>query len=602
MTVTYFIDKTTSTFADTLLAIGFAAFYARLCEIQHGDKEGVLLQDRGTCYIVSSPLLIDVAQFSTQDLKDLLIVLPLDSGRQREKQQKKGEQQAIDGFNYDAQMDQSRSYYGQRGKRGADWQKSGDQSQEDLGPPDARLGNYQAIVQMKVAGSFNELALRWDRLTPEQKRVHVALLLRLFNKPVPDVAEAMKEWRELAQKHDIKGSVTASALQIVNPTTGKGANRSKASVLTVGNQDSFWLLELLKFFGFMEGAASLPVQDEDDRKTFTFLPKLIKFSMLEGMMKEFRIVFRPTTAVKLDILASLRLAQVFVHHYKTLFEQEVVLEPWMPRDIVSLASGFDVAFYKSLGSAHATMNISIIGWPTWLPRLENLEQVEVAEATLDDQIQLIRLLRNNKGEEGAEEYELLHLYRDFLSGHDLNPFWEFTSMYSAYLMSAREKNRFVYVFTVQGLENLLMNNQHNSAPLKAICEQEGFKHIANAIRQSTITSQYRRTQLGDRKYDTRYGLGQDLKRKAHRPAEFMEALGLFLQQYSEETEREEEKLSTRLQRKLTSEDRRANNLRSNISEDDLKEIAILIDQYGSELICSMLIAFGYARRSPKEDV
>ncbi|MBA2677878.1 MAG: hypothetical protein H0U76_05725 [Ktedonobacteraceae bacterium] len=493
----------------------------------------------------------------------------------------------------------SRSYYEQRRKLGADWQKPGTPSQ-DLVPPDARLGNYQAINQMKVAGSFNELALRWDHLTPDQKRVHVTLLLKLFSNPVQDVAEAMKEWRELAQRQDIKGSVTASALQIVNPTTGKGANRAKANGLAIGNQDSFWLLELLKFFGFMEGAASLTVQDEEDRKTFTFLPRLIKFSMLEGMMKEFRTVFRSTTAVKLDILASLRFAQVFVHHYKTLFEQEIALPPWMPRDIVSLASGFDVAFYKHLGSAHATMNISTIGWPAWLRRLENLEQVEVAEAILDDQIQLIRLLRNSKGEEGAEEYELLHLYRDFLSGHDLNPFWEFTSLYSAYLMSAREKNRFVYIFTVQGLENLLMNN--HSASLKAICEQEGFKHVANAIRQSTITAQYRRTQLGDRRYDTRYGLGQDLKRKAHRPAEFMEALGIFLQQYSEETEREEEKLSARLQRKLTPEDRHANNLRSNISEDDLKEIASLIDQYGSELICSMLIAFGYAQRSLKEDV
>ncbi len=164
-------------------------------------------------------------------------------------------------------------------------------------------------------------------------------------------------------------------------------------------------------------------------------------------------------------------------------------------------------------------------------------------------------------------------------------------------MSAREKNRFVQLLTTQGLEVLLMNNQRDGVKLKDIFETEGFKHIAAAIRQSTITAQYRRTQLGDRTYDTRYGLGQDLKHKAHRPDEFMEALGIFLQAYSEETVREEEKLATRLGHKLTSEDRRAHKLRSNISENDLKEIGELIDRYGSGLICSMLISYGYAHHS-----
>jgi hypothetical protein len=602
METSYFINKTSDTSADTLLAIGFASVLGQLSLAQHDTQDGIILKDSGSSYTVTSPWPIDVEKLSDERLKSLLIVLPLDSSKQREKQAKKGEQQSILGFDYDKEMENSRAYREQLRKLGPGLQTPEARLKKapelaELNPPETRLGHYLSISAMKIVGSFNEIALRWDRLTPEQKRLHIDLLLNLFSNSLNDIPLAIEKWQKLAKEQNLKGSAMVSALQIINPTTGKGANRAKASELTIGNQDSFWLLELLKFRGFMEGAAPLVVQDNDDRKIYVIQPRKIQLTLLQDMMKQFRAIFWPTTAVKLDILASLRFAQVLVDHYKELYKEDPLRLPWMPEKIVSLAPGIDVTFYKFLGSAHATMNISTIGLPNWLPKLERIEQVEAAEALLEEHIELIRQLRNNQDKEGAEEYELLRLYRDFLSGNDLNPFWEFTTAYSSYLMSALEKARFIRPLTTQGLENLLMNHERDGATLTNILKKDGFKHIANAIRQSTISAQYRRTQLNDRTYETRYGLGQDLKRKAHRREEFMEALGLFLQQYSEETAREEEKLATRLGRSLTSEDRRTYKLRSPISERDIEDIAELIDQYGSGLICSMLIAYGYARRS-----
>ena len=602
METPYFINKASGTSADTLLAIGFASVLGQLSLAQHETQDNIILKDSGSSYTVTSPWSIDGEKLSDERLDSLLIVLPLDSSRQREKQAKKGEQQPTPGFDYDNEMENSRVYREQLRKLGPGLQTPEARLKKaaelaELNLPDTRLGHYQAISAMKIAGSFNEIAWRWDRLTPEQKRLHLDLLLNLFSNPLNDIPLAIGKWQKLAKEHNLKGSAMVSALQITNPTTGKGANRAKASELTIGNQDSFWLLELLKFRGFMEGAAPLVVQDNDDRKTYVIQLKEIQLTLLYDMMKQFRAVFWPTTAVKLDILASLRFAQVLVEHYKELCKEDPLQLPWMPEKIVSLASGFDVTFYKFLGSAHATMNISTIGLPNWLPKLDSMAQVEDAEALLDEHVQLIRQLRNNQDKEGAEEYELLRLYRDFLSGNDLSPFWEFTTAYSSYLMSALEKARFIRPLTTQGLENLLMNHERDGATLTNILKKDGFKHIANAIRQSTISAQYRRTQLNDRTYETRYGLGQDLKRKAHRREEFMEALGLFLQQYSEETAREEEKLATRLGHSLTSDDRRTHKLRSSISERDIEDIAELIDQYGSGLICSMLIAYGYARRS-----
>jgi hypothetical protein len=607
MSICYYAEKVSGTSADTLVAIGFASFLGQLCLAQHGTQEGIFLYDHGPYFTIVSPWSIEVEKFSDEQLVGLLIVQPLDSSRQREKQAQKGEQQALDGFKYDEEMEKNRSYRELVRKLGSDLSTPEARLRnapelKALEPADTRLGHYQAINMMKIAASFNELATRWDRLMPIQKRLHIELLLRLFSTPLNDIASASSEWQKLAKEHDLKGSVLASALQIINPTTGKGANRTKARELMIGNQDSFWLLELLKFRGFMEGAAPLLIQDSDDRKTYIIQPRQMEIRLLQEMMTQFRAVLWSSTAVKLDILASLRFAQVIVQHHKVLFQQGNLWgDADLPDEPTSLAAGFDVTFYKFLGSAYATMNISTIGLPTWLPRLESEAQVEDAATLLDEHVKLVRLLRNSKDKEGAEEYELLHLYRDFLSGEDLNAFWKFTTVYSSYVMSANEKNRFVQLFTTRGLERLLMNNQRDGEKLKPILENEGFKHIANAIRQSTITAQYRQRQLGDRTYDIHYGLGQDLKRKSHRPREFMEALGIFLQKYSEETARQEEKVAIRLNKKLTSEDRYKNKLRANVSDDDIADITELVDTYGSSLICSMLIASGYARRSVDEE-
>src|SRR5207248_10764790 len=118
------------------------------------------------------------------------------------------------------------------------------------------------------------------------------------------------------------------------------------------------------------------------------------------------------------------------------------------------------------------------------------------------------------------------------------------------------------------------------------------------IRQSTVTAQYRRAQLKDRRYEVRYGLGQELMREASYRDKFVIALSKFLHEYEAETAREEEKVATELKRKLTLEDRRAKGLRAQVDTDSIQAIVDLIDRFGSsELIGAMLIAYGYARES-----
>ncbi len=374
----------------------------------------------------------------------------------------------------------------------------------------------------------------------------------------------------------------------------------------IGNQKNFWLLELLKFKGFLEGAAPQVIKESKDRKTYVLQPKEIAIESLQATMRTFRAVLWPSSAVKLDILASLRLAQIFIEQYKRLFEQNSILKTWRRGKITNLASGFEVSFYKDLGSAYATMNVSELRLPDWLPRPENSMAVQVAEALLSEHIYLIQHIHTAKGDEGAEEYELLRFYRDFLSGHDLRPFWQFTTAYSGYLISARHQGRFMPAFTLEGLENLVMHEKHSDIPLTEITQNPGFRRIAYAIRRATVDAQYRSAQKGDRTYEIRYGLGQDLMRKVHHRNDFLAALNEFLFQYNAETAREDEKAARAIANEthksfhtLTGDDRRARHLRLMVDMKEIDEVMTLIDRSQSpELIGSLLVAYGYASDFP----
>ena len=600
----YYIEKTSDTSADTLLAIGFASLLKEVLRQNGKPLTGIMIQDAGSYYEVQAPTLI--TNEDLQKLEPFAIIKPLVTDKYVDKQAKQGRK--LDGFDYQRQQEISKAFYERLKKLPPEYRtpearanKSAYSLFADIEEPDSQLDLYRAINQMKIASSFNELVQRWFYLEYLQ-REHIHILLELFSSPINNFESAALACTNLAKEHGLKKDAYVTALQIINPTTGKGANYAKASELTraIGNQDSFWLLELLKFVGFMYAAAPYTVQGSKDRKTYVLQPKNIDLNTLQRMMEEFRTVCWSSTVVKLDIMASLRFAQTFIKHRQKALQGETEDDFFGEEQVYSIAHGFEVIFYKDMGSAYATMNVSSINLPYWLPRITTVEEAEAALNIVKEHLQIIQWLRNSKGEEGSEEYELLRFYRDFLSGRDLRPFWKFTTAYSSYLISQHEheKNpqRQIRPFTTTGLENIIeMNTTATQNKLTDITRNESFKRIAYAIRQSTVTAQYRRAQLGDRTYEVRYGLGQELMREARYRDKFMVALSEFLQRYNAETAREEEKVANKFG-KLTPEIRRAHNLRASVPYTDIDEIADLIDRFkSSELIGSILVAYGYAR-------
>ena len=89
-------------------------------------------------------------------------------------------------------------------------------------------------------------------------------------------------------------------------------------------------------------------------------------------------------------------------------------------------------------------------------------------------------------------------------------------------------------------------------------------------------------------------------REARYSDKFIAVLSRFLQQYNAETAREEEKVANKLARALTVEDRRAHKLRGSVAYTDIDAIVTLIDDFGSEQVCSLLVAYGYASDPRKE--
>jgi hypothetical protein len=609
---TFYINRSSNTSADTLLTLGWAEILRIVCKHLGRPDEEILLRHQGS----SDEVTLSHELREEQLVSDIWIPFlePLISAKQDEHQTKK-ERILQDGFPYDKEIEKLAQLIEQR-------KKSKDPEMVKLRRGDIRpeLERYQAINRMKVPDTFNEIVLRWQSLSPQQQWLAIALLFRLFSQQENDMVSARKDWEKLAKEQGIERKATVTAVQVINPTMGKGSNTSKSHYTASHGLSNFWLLELLKFKGFMLGSApySFKVNKDStsgkikmDRKIYVIQPVIVEMQALVRMMEQFRQICWSSTVVKQDILASLRLTEVLVGHLRTKLTSRQGLEDWEKEPIVGIARGFDVAYYKDMGSAHATMNVSTINVPNWFPDLTTLAHVDAADELLQEHLRIIRRIEGYQGKEGNDELALLHAYRDFLSGHDLLPFWTFASLYGSYLFRQREHEkavkRWLPQLTKKGLDILVTHHQKTQRDLSAISQNRGFQHIASAIREATVRAQRRYTQENDNRYEVRYevryGLGQELIRKARYRDDFANEINEFLFLYNAETAREEEKVARKLQRRLTTEDYRKNHLRYPVTTADIDQLNDLLDRYPTELIAKMLISYGYARLegvSPEE--
>ncbi|MEW6276155.1 MAG: hypothetical protein AB1556_13735 [Bacillota bacterium] len=564
----YYVDKRTGTFADVFLAYGLAALLESILECFVEGDHWVRIRDGGAYYAVelSHPLeekWVDNAPFQ--------VLAPyIDTGRAG--QQVPAGLPAAMIVDYQQEWNKFREYI------------QIPQNVREKMPPEemARVKPHPQFPifawvgerRMQALGSYNGLVLRWQEARA-QFAENLRHILLLFALPEGGPEAIENAWRKKMKELGVPAKSDATLLQLFNPSQGKGQNEAKASRLEMGNIKSFWLLEYLKAVGMYRCAVPRRVQGTDDRKTYALAPVNIRLGANDAVLAAFQDALWNDTAVKMDVLAALRYTECFLDYCQAAKEMDLLAEllGQGPEDFIA---GMYVAYYKSLGQASAVMNLSFLELPRWM-RVESPDDVNLYREVIAEHENIIRNIDEEKG-----GYDLLTCYRDFLSGGKWDAFFDFTAAYSAYLTRELDRENYrVKPFTTRNLEVLILKSNE---PLAPILETPGFRNIAEAIRRSTIIPQYRGR--SESEYDIRYGLGQQLKRKALYNDEFIAALSEFMQSYNAENARVYEKTGSQY--------------RKNILTSDIEDIVRLVDKYGAPTVANLLIAFGYARE-PKDE-
>lgn len=586
---TYYIDKASGTFADNLAAFGLAFVLNAIANPVPKHRATIRVEDQGAVFaVVCNPAIQAEWVKECKFFVGAPFLITFD--KKTERKVVKGTSLTARAFanadgdvavDYETQKQNARQFF--------DWRKT-------LSPEDKKLANqgeltppatphqnwdiFRAINPGSLQG-YNAVLAEWWR-GKEAFAELLTVLLQMTAQTPNDVEGAEEAWKKVCRAHDWDKAKDATASQLLNPAQGKGVNNEKMVFSAPNNVKGFWLLEWLKVVGlFQAGITRIVANPTDprnakDRKTYVLIPLHLDWGVHQRVMEDFRkAMVGNATAIKLDIFAALRYTQAFLKHY----EQARVDDPGMelfgrrPSDLVS---GMQTAFYKSLGQSPAVMNIAAINLPRWVaPR--SPDDLARLEESLDEHLSIVRGLDETRG----DQFELLRYYRDFMSADDLTPFFEFTNAYSGFVMSQLERRKYVRPFTTTTLEVLFMNRDDSQHTFSTIVQDEGFKNIAYAIRHSTVVPQSRKSKGKKPVVDVRYGLGQQLTRKAAYPAEFLAEIAEFIHLYNAENAQ------------LRENNREP--FRKNVTTADIEKLTALVDTFGSKVVCNMLVAYGYAR-------
>ncbi len=590
----YFIEKSTNTFADNLAAFGLAFVLNAIAD----GRSKVRMEDRGYAFaVVCEPAIrqewVEKRKFFVG--APLLITVDTAATKKQEKTTK-----AIKGTKLDlARLPEPDGYslldY-QIEKKNKDnfftWVKalSPDDKKKwrdgETQPPSSPHQNWEIFraVNPGALQSYNvPLGIWWQAQTvfPDLLKILLAMVANAPN----NIENAEKAWGVLCKENDLEKAKDVTANQLTNPSQGKGVNSPKTEWRDPNNVKGFWLLEWLKTVGLFYGSYTRIIanpkdpRNAKDRKIYVLSPSRLGWSVHQQVMKHFRQAMSASqTAIKMDVLVSLQYTQSFLKHYEEArvddLGEDIFGEP--PADLVN---GMQMAFYKNLGNSPAVMNIASVNLPRWVAP-HNPEQLTEFQTSLDEHISIVRDLDETRG----EQFALLSSYRDFISGGQLDAFFEFTNAYSGFVMSQLERKKFVRPFSIPTLEVLFMNSEDKK--YSEIMQNEGFRNIAYAIRHSTVSLQNAK-KFRKPATDIRYGLGQQLARKAAYPDDFLAELGEFLHLYNAENAQLREK------------DR--NPFRTDVRMEDVEEIVKLVDRFGSKVVSNILVAFGYATEARSKE-
>ena len=374
---------------------------------------------------------------------------------------------------------------------------------------------------------------------------------------------------------------TPTAQQLYNPNKGKGLNKNKANNASMGNLKSNWISETVKISGALSMMICQYVKVGSGYDLKIYVPEFnqINLSKAREVLFRFKKKLKSSTPIKLDILNSLNLSIDFIQQ----------TPEYNKGKIKNTIKGFHSVYQKDLGQNKAVANIAFINTPDFISYTTR-EEGRIWIDILEDQIKIISGI-----EELGDAIQGLQAYRDFLGSigkSAIESFNKFTFWYSGYLTQALSKEKYyVKPFNTETLNKLYINMDTTELNLKEIIENEGFKAVAKAIRNSTIRLQIKsRFQQTHKKFQIRYGFAQQLANKSKSKNDFVKFISEFLGKYDAETASHKEKNPDVI-------------YRSNIRQEEKDLFFNLVEKYSSSIstLGAMLSSYGFALEKYNEN-
>jgi len=355
-----------------------------------------------------------------------------------------------------------------------------------------------------------------------------------------------------------------TALQIYNPTTGKGQNNVKASSASTGQIRLNWISETMKISGALTNMLCqlVKVGNSYDMKVVVPDFKKAEYNKQKQITLAFKKNIKGNTPLKVDIMNLLIVN-------KQLIECTDEYSNFKAKNILT---GLHSTYQKDLGKNKAVVNIAKLQTPDFI-EYDTADEAKDWVEFLKEQINIIGSI-----EELGDAAQGLIAYRTFLTSSHF-PSWEkFIFWYAEHIMSNFSKSKFALPFKVTSLNKFFNNTTMSDFKISEIISNEGFQKVAYAIRKSTVTLQY--TPKDQRKFEIRYGLAQNLQNKSKSASDLAEFIGEFIATFNAETARYAEKTGTVL--------------RANIRDNELNQFYVLLDKYPSKVIGALLASYGFA--------
>jgi hypothetical protein len=450
--------------------------------------------------------------------------------------------------------------------------------------PHRLLSHFRAISDLQADCTVNKVFSLVPKHAAGYRTLIDAILLRYSVNPPTELG-----WRKLLKQASLyTEQVTASSM--LNPAQGKGVNSPKPKGAAPGNIQADWVDEWLKIIGFHEAGAASGFKDlrntTKEYRVSVLVPQRIRLRHHRAIFMRFLPSYFGSSALKLDCLSALRYAQEFLTY---LHEEPDELDsllglgsltlPDMVRGVLS------AGFLKTSQFAFSVSRVTGYDLPPWVHLKNDANALERYHSAIDEHRRCIESLNDKRG----EGVTMLEEYREWLSTGSYQSLFAFFAGYAAHRIRCAVKDEKCPAFTTSNLEVIFMSDPRTERPLTPILQNEGFRNIATAIRKGTINAQYQRKQNKlPSGVDVHFGLSHELRRNATYRDKFITTLCSFLNVYNLENLRvsSREGISDPSDKKYG---------RKNVETSDIEEIVRLTDEYGSELICGLLLAYGYAK-------